>query len=296
MTISATIIKDSINKDGIRITTFELEYPRFIHSELMTHRCFSRNAASSRAIPIKVMHENIVANLAEPVEWGMNNPGMQSKQLATEDIVATAKEIWTDASDAAIYAAEQLADLGLHKQIANRISECYQHMKTIVTSTEWANWYELRNHGDADPTIHALAAEMEYQHTISIPVTLAEGHWHLPYVNATLDSAGQMWYSTKGQSLDLQTAKMISVSCCAQVSYRKNDTSIEKAKSIYERLVSMKPEHASPFEHQATPLDSAYLHMCIMPEHWPKGVTHMTKDLCFCSGNFRGWVQNRQLM
>ena len=42
--------------------TFELTYPRYIHSEFMTHRVFSRNASSSRAIPVKRMIEQVRNN------------------------------------------------------------------------------------------------------------------------------------------------------------------------------------------------------------------------------------------
>ena len=55
MPYSARILLDSLSPSGARLTTMEVRYPRFIHSEMMTHRVFSRNAASSRAIPIKKM-------------------------------------------------------------------------------------------------------------------------------------------------------------------------------------------------------------------------------------------------
>jgi thymidylate synthase ThyX len=81
--ISAKIIADSISESeyGDRITTFELEYPRFIHGELMTHRLFSRNAASSRAIPINKMMDQVLTAPAMPVEWGLNKSGMQAEEM-----------------------------------------------------------------------------------------------------------------------------------------------------------------------------------------------------------------------
>lgn len=289
--IKATIILDSISRDGIRITTFELEYPRFIHSELMTHRVFSRNAASSRAIPIAAMHEQILAETAMPVSWGKNQAGMQAKEDLPPEHTEIAKQLWAKACKDALHWSKALADLGLHKQVANRVSECFMTMKTIVTSTEWENWYELRNHSDADPTIHALAYAMERAHIESVPNALAEGQWHLPYVSAYMDEAGQQWFKQDDVVLDLETAKMISVSCCAQVSYRKSDTSLDKAKLVYEKLVGMRPFHASPFEHQATPLEPFPAFTA-----WPAGVTHLDRSGQFWSGNFKGWYQNRQLM
>ena len=57
MTISAKVVADSVSPDGIRLTTLQLRYPKFVHGEFMTHRVFSRNASSSRAIPVERMAE-----------------------------------------------------------------------------------------------------------------------------------------------------------------------------------------------------------------------------------------------
>ena len=77
--ISVKVIADSISAHTKqRITTLELEYPRFIHAELMTHRVFSRNSSSSRAIPIQTMINHIKATTAIPIHWGKNQSGMQA--------------------------------------------------------------------------------------------------------------------------------------------------------------------------------------------------------------------------
>lgn len=81
--ITSRIVADSIAPNGKRITTFELEYPRLIHSELLTHRALSRNAASSRAIPAIAMIKSVWSNPAEPVHWGMNQSGMQAETDST---------------------------------------------------------------------------------------------------------------------------------------------------------------------------------------------------------------------
>jgi len=287
--IKATIIQDSIS-NGVRITTFELEYPRFIHSELMTHRVFSRNAASSRAIPIKTMNDNISTNPAKPLSWGKNKSGMQSVDEVDEVAKAKADYEWNYAKNDAIMHSDKLASLGIHKQWANRLTEPFQHMKTVVTSTEWENWYELRAHPDAQPEIQALATEMWKAHIESVPVDLIEGQWHLPYIHREW-LEGKLTYSVDDTLYTLEEAKRLSVSCCAQVSYRKNDLSLEKADDIYHKLVTMKPFHASPFEHQATPMPTFYT-----VDIWPKGATHMDKADTLWSGNFRSWLQNRQLM
>lgn len=289
--IKATIIKDSTNK-GKRITTFELEYPRFIHSEMLTHRLFSRNAASSRAIPIATMNDNIRANPAMPFKWGINKAGMQASEQLPEDQVADAKYLWNWAKNDAIAHSENLVRLGLHKQITNRITEPFQHMKTIVTATEFGNWFELRNHPDAQPEIHELARLMlEAMHS-SQPQELCLKDWHLPYID-TEYLEGKLTYSLEDKLLTVDEARRISVSCCAQVSYRKNDTSLEKANSIFLKLRDMVPFHASPFEHQATPM---HFHSDIYGDKWEKGITHMNRQGYFGSGNFYGWIQYRQLI
>lgn len=288
--IKATIIQDS-TANGIRITTFELEYPRFIHSELMTHRVFSRNAASSRAIPIKTMNANISANPAKPLYWGVNQAGMQSDNWASEEVMDKAEYEWNYAKNDALMHSDNLAALGIHKQWANRLSEPFQHMKTVVTSTEWSNWYELRAHADAQPEIQALANAMFVEHINSTPIELASGEWHLPYIHREF-LEGKITYSVDDVLYTLDEAKRLSVSCCAQVSYRKNDLSLEKADTIYDKLCTMRPFHASPFEHQATPLMQEYVEY----SEWPKGTTHIDREHTFWSGNFRGWTQFRQLM
>ncbi len=286
--ITATIIQDSIN-NYTRITTFELGYPRFIHSELMTHRMFSRNAASSRAIPIATMNENISNNPAMPISWGINKPGMQATDMLKD--VTTAVQEWHFAKDDAIRYSKRLAKLDLHKQIVNRVTEPFQHMKTVVTATEYDNWFMLRDHPDAQPEIQDLAKRMKKAMQNSVPQSLHSGQWHLPYIHTEF-LEGRITYSLDDVLLTLEEAQRISVSCCAQVSYRKNDTSLEKADSIYTKLLDMEPFHASPFEHQATPMafTSEYY------DRWQEGVTHGDRNGYYWSGNFRGWIQYRQLL
>lgn len=290
--IIVKIIQDSIC-NGIRITTFELEYQRFIHAEFMTHRLFSRNAASSRAIPFKASCENIKNNTATPVHWGQNQPGMQAKGEVPELTKQGAKGVWEAARDAALSHATVLNDMGIHKQIVNRIPEPFSMIKVVLTATELANWYWLRAHEDAQPEIYELATKMLKAQEESTPMGLSPGQWHLPYIDRVKDE--QVWYYNNGQHVDLETAKMISASCCAQVSYRKTDDSIDKARMIYQRLIESTPCHASPVEHQATPMQVANINYNNL-EYWQDGTTHLDRGGSFWSGNFRGWIQNRQLI
>lgn len=289
--IKATIIADSIAVSGARITTFELEYPRFIHSELMTHRLFSRNAASSRAIPIAKMMEMVATCPASPVHWGADQAGMQAGREVDE---ADAEYAWRNAAERAVESAKELQAAGLHKQIVNRVLEPFQMMKTIVTATEFDNWFWLRNHPDAQPEIHELATIMLEAYQKSSARLLKPGEWHVPYVESVAGS--YFVHDSDGTAVLLteEEALKVSASCCAQVSYRVLDDSLEKALMIYDRLVEATPVHASPFEHQATPMPSNKINPLVCTSG--KGVTAMDNRMNFWSGNFKGWVQHRQLI
>lgn len=301
MTITAKIIADSINPRGTRITTFELVYPRMIHSELMTHRMFSRNSASSRAIPVKSMLDLIEADPAMPVHWGKNQPGMQANEELNEIDKKSVQGLWFTACKEAVSVARVMNDIGAHKQVINRITEPYQHMKVVLTATDGAyeNWFWLRDHKDADPTIHELASKMKVEYDGSDPVNLKFGEWHLPYVNVIHDCdivgnslnkyyAGDKDDPSSWVEVNLEQALMISASCCAQVSYRKTDGSLEKAETVFKRLIESEPMHASPVEHQALCFDNKY--------YWPVGTTHRDKNGVYYSGNLKDYIQYRQLI
>lgn len=249
--ITATVIADSISHHNKRITTLQLKYPRFIHSEFMTHRVFSRNSASSRAIPVAKMIEQVQNDPAMPIYWGLNQPGMQASK-EHEDI-STAQVWWKAAAIDAAVSATLLNELGLHKQIVNRVLEPFQWMHTIVTATEWDNFFELRCHPDAQPEFQALACAIRAAMSGSAPVERASGwqkasSWHIPYVS-----------EEERANLHPHTLTKISAARCARVSYLKHDgstPSVEDDLTLFERLVGGKPLHASPIEHQATAASS----------------------------------------
>lgn len=287
MTISAKIIADSVNQKGNRIVTMELEYPRFIHSEVMTHRMFSRNAASSRAIPIKTMLETIINDTATPVHWGKNQAGMQANSTLDEDAQRAAMNVWYDARVMATHYSNKLSNIGAHKQVANRITEAFQHMKVIVTATEWDNWFTLRNHKDAQPEIQELARVMMNAMNSSTSECLYDNEWHVPYVSTGRTLGNRIYFDSTGDEISVLDALVISASCCAQVSYRKNDESLDKAKAIFKSLIESEPRHASPIEHQAKPATDL---------EWQTGITHIDRHFNQWSGNFRDWIQYRQYL
>jgi len=286
MTISAKIIADSVSQPCTRIVTMELEYPRFIHAELMTHRMFSRNAASSRAIPIQIMLDTIHSSPAMPIHWGKNQPGMQASEEVQH--VGNAKDLWKQAAVNAAGIANMMNNIGLHKQVANRITEPFQHMKLIVTATEWDNWFKLRTHKDAQPEIQALARAMLKEFNSNVSEFLYDDEWHVPYVKTKRQQGIRRYYDSADREISLADALMISASCCAQVSYRKNNESLEKAAAIFKTLIESDPQHASPVEHQAKPIQPSNL--------WQVGITHVDRSLEQWSGNFKGWIQYRQYL
>lgn len=308
--IKATIIADSVSAHtNQRITTFELEYPRFIHSELMTHRQFSRNASSSRAIPIDKMIEQVQNNSAMPIHWGANQSGMQAEKELSYIQKELANSLWVKAKNNAVSVATEMKKIGLHKQVVNRVLEPFQMMKTLVTATNFDNFFNLRCHKDAQPEIKQLADLMYQAMQKSTPEVLQAGEWHTPYVHHTRNKDGSLCYFITGEEydiddgiwvkttdyLDQDQAIKISCSCSAQVSYRKNDTSIEKALAIYDKLVNSEPVHASAFEHCATPINPSEEEE--VDEH--NGITHWSYEkVGFVphSGNFTNWVQYRQLI
>lgn len=297
--ITAKIIADSYSAiNGKRITTFELQYPRFIHSELMTHRLFSRNAMSSRAVPIEKMISQVENDPAIPVHWGKNQSGMQAKEELTGYELGVVQALWEDAANEVAYNAKQMSQQGAHKQIVNRILEPFQLMKTVLTATEFDNFFWLRKHEDAQPEIKELAERMyeQLEWNKLLTVELDGGDWHTPYYEAG--------YWLQDDETPLEDALAISSSCCAQVSYRLLDDSIEKARKVYQRLVESTPVHASPFEHQATPMRFNYgadllkaaREVGVDEPMFDDGTTHMDSAGNFWSGNFKGWTQHRQLI
>ena len=239
------MILDSVSKEGIRLTTMELTYPRFIHSEFMTHRVFSRNASSSRAIPVHKMIDMIRETPAEPIHWGKNQSGMQAENAVDPDTEHRAQLVWKHAAIDACKHAEEMVKLGIHKQVANRITEPFAHIKVLVTATEWENFFSLRCHPDAQPEIQELAVQMKRCMSESTPTELSYYQWHLPFVTAE-----------EKDHHDLSDLLKASTARCARVSYMNHDGSkpdMNKDAVLYDQLITSRPIHASPTEHQAAP-------------------------------------------
>lgn len=260
---SVEIVLDSISEAGCRITTMKLLFPRYILAQFNTHRVFSRNASSSRAIPISKMIEKIKANPAIPLTWGSNKAGMQAGEELSDEKIIKAYNEWIKALDLAIGQAEVLYDIGLHKQHVNRILEPFMLTEVLVTATEWDNFFELRCHEDAQPEIQHLANLMRDALNESEPVLR---YTHVPFVKH------DEWKVSFDGEVESDYPMKLSTARCARASYTLRDGSIDREKDIalHDRLVVAKPLHASPAEHQAVAM----------------------KDDSF-NRNFRGWSMYR---
>lgn len=291
--ISATVVADSISLSGKRITTLEIECPRIILAEINTHRMISKNYSSTRAIPIQTQIDLIKSSPALPVFYGKNQSGMVAEQELDSVEIESAKWLIKQVLHEVVEGVQGLQKIGLHKQSAARYLEPWMHVKGVLTSTEWENFFWLRCHPDAQPEFQELARAIENAIILSEPVSLEYGEWHMPYFE------DGYWYPN--MSVSLEDALKISASCCAQVSYRKNDDSIEKAQLVWDRLnigSKDKPQHVSPTEHQATPIYNTGIvrNNTCFSSTWQDGITAYHKQLGFMSGNLSGWIQHRQLI
>lgn len=242
--INVKILADSINSRGVRLTTWELEYPRTILAQVNTHRNgFARNTASNRAIPIEKNIEQVKNDMFYPI-WTKNKSGMQGEIVEDSNLIDEANNIWLDAFKHVSDAMLRLNRLGIHKQNANRLLEPFQYVKTVLTACNDGldNFYKLRIHKDAQAEIRDLAIKMKESQDKNDPVFLQFGEWHLPYIT-----------EEDRRNLSIDEQKHISVSCCAQVSYRKINTTKEKALAIYEKLINGDIIHGSAFEHVCRP-------------------------------------------
>lgn len=276
--IEAKIVADSTSSAYSRITTFVLTYPRFIHAEFMTHRVFSRNASSSRAIPINKQIQEVIDNPAIPLLFRKNQKGMQAGEPVENQTAA--KEMWLQGRDLAVGVAKSMVAMDIHKQYVNRILEPYAHITVICTATNYDNFFALRVHPDAQPEICELATQMLNAYKVNLSKHVADGYWHLPLlttedIKECCDRYGVECLKDSG--LALQLAIKRSVAKCARVSYKNHDgskTTAQQDLDLYNRLLGNAPIHASPAEHQAM----------AVPQ----------KDVQ--SGNLKGWVQYRQTL
>ena len=275
--IRAEVICDSVSPTGQRLTTIEATMHRFVLSEFNTHRVLSRNSASSRAIPFHKQAERVASNPAIPVSFPTEQRGMQGGDELSDKDSRTARHLWLQSRDHALNYARHLADLGVHKSVVNRILEPFMWHTVIVTATDWDGFFGLRCNELAQPEIRHVAEAIRSAYHSSTPSSMEYYEWHLPYIDdEDYDAAEQLAYGVGVDNRDgrvTQILKQVSSARCARVSYLTHDgvRDIEKDLTLFERLSSARPMHASPMEHVATPVVSEVSVL----------------------GNFTGWKQFR---
>lgn len=261
---SATVICDSISPQGRRLTTLEVVIHRFTLAEVNTHRAFSRNSASSRAIPLRRQLEKVQTAPAVPVSFPAEQPGMQGGAELEGIFLENAVDEWHAAAQSAIEHAARLGGLGVHKSICNRVLEPFMWHTVIISSTDWENYFRQRCSPLAQPELRTASEAMRDALAQSTPKRLEHGQWHMPYMHEEDLALCQ---------LNAFDPREVSAARCARVSYLTHDghRDITQDHLLYRRLVTADPPHMSPLEHVATP----------------------TEEFALSGGNFRGWTQLR---
>lgn len=249
----ATIIADSVNPCGDRLTTFEIKLHRYVLAEFNTHRVNSRNFQSSRACPVERMIANVIEDNVYPLHWGRKQKGMVADLEIDEADQLEAIAIWDEAREAAIGYVRRLLEIDVHKQVANRLLEPFMAITGIVTATDYQNFFNQRCHPDSQPEIRALADAMKTAYDASKPDLLQAGEWHLPFIEL---EERQEW---KNGLIDIATLIKVLTGRCARVSYLNHDgkRDIMADIKLHDRLLSSTPPHLSPFEHVAQALGTS---------------------------------------
>lgn len=267
------LLLDSVTAADKRATSFKLHYPKMVHGDFMTHRVFSRNASSSRAIPNKRLSATTAGDMYIP-EFRLDRPGMQPGEYLSPEMQATAQFIWRDAAEYCIIASRKLSDIKVGKQWANRMIEWFGYINVIVTATDYDNFIGLRDELTED--LWPMAQDEIYFQATAIrdllansrPKLLREGEWHLPMTRPG-EFAG----------LPLDHRLRIDAARCAGISYETvtgDPMTVETADRICNKLLTARRVHASPFEHQCSP-----------------DPDDRRPDL---HGNLDGWIQHRKLI
>lgn len=279
MSYEVKILADSLSPENNRLTTMEVVLPRVVLAEFNTHRMFSRNSASSRAIPVEKMLKRVEDDPFIPIYWGKNQKGMQADTELSQSEQLVAEHSWLKARDSAVKHARQLLEIGIHKQITNRLLEPWLWHTIIVSATEWDNFFALRTHKDAQPEIRKAAVMMKSMYDASEPKKLEFNQWHLPLI-----TENESWASNGITHYSISDICKVSAGRCARVSYLTHDGKRDPKADIElcERLASS--GHMSPLEHVARPMTSHDIQQM--------GLNASTRFLA----NYRGWVQMRKLI
>lgn len=246
---SAKIIADSISPAGHRFTTFEAVYPRIVLAEVNTHRTLSRVSASSRAVPVEKMIRRALEDPYVPTHWGKNQKGMQAEEDVDAETAQKAVAVWLKIRDQVVLGVRELLELGIHKQITNRWLEAAQWHPTVISATEWSNFFNLRDHKDAHPDFRDLAHAMRELRIKSEPAQISYDAWHLPYVDPLMENIEPDKKDTHWSYWG-----KISVGRCARVSTLTHEgkRDLQADVGLHDKMFT--GGHMSPYENVARPM------------------------------------------
>lgn len=258
---TAKILADSINGTGSRLTTFEVEVPKYVLGQLAKHRQLSMNFESSRAKPFWRVLEQVVHDPYIPTRFGKYSSGMQPVGYFNQNEVIGIIEEWVTSAHSAAHQAIDVGyrddDQGVYseahrrlrlavwngktldwfkdnppevaKELLNRILEPYMKVKGVVSATEWDNFIQLRANPEAQDDINYLAQDINRLLAENNPTFVSAGACHLP---------------------DLGKNPTEVVENIARVSYGNHrSTTKREPGALYEQLAES--GHWSPFEHVA---------------------------------------------
>lgn len=286
----------SINEVGDELVTWEVEYPYFVHQDALTHRMLSRNASSSRAIPIRKVLDQVATHPAMPMFWGRNQAGMQAHSELNLENLLESELIWLRARDSALRAAEELVRIGLHKQLVNRILMPWIWIRVLYSATDFENFFHLRQSDrtadviperipeplypndyrylqslidptfGAQPEVQCFVRMMKLSYLNSTPRLKKTGEWHLPFLEEREGEKERLI----SEGYEAEDFPAISSGRCARISYLTHDGKHDVGEDIRLAGDLVDDDGWSPMEHpaKATP----YLR----------------------AGNFTGWVQQRK--
>lgn len=271
--IKAEIIAHSRNiETGDELITYRLTYPRMLLAQVNTYKQITKITSSSRAQPFNKVVEVIENDPFIPLAYQRAHKGMQGTEYFTDEEEIRQRDLeWLTARDKAVEQAKKLNDLGVTKQVTNRILEAYMWVTQLVTGTREAyehlfnqrcpeyevggvkgrskremgldlsdeEWL-LSNKGHAEIHFMDLAEKMYDALRDSEPKELKPGELHVPYLDTPL------------MTPDLFPEDVIKYSCglTAHTSYTTigdgTKMTIEKARGLFDHC--LENGHYSVFE------------------------------------------------
>jgi hypothetical protein len=254
MSYACKVIADSIGPTGCRITTLEVTYPLAVHWDFLRHQMFSmyeqaHSVASNRAIPTKTYLRRILECPAEPLRWGMNQPGMAASEEVSGWCLVVGKRVHAFVRTIAVVGAWIMFKLGFHKEVANWHVMPSAWVTQIVTATDWENFDALRIHPAARAEMRKIATMMRDARNASTPRELGEGGWHLPLVRGT-----ELLRAYETNDSDEEAERelwKISAARVARVSLLKHGESRAVANELEKANDLLSLGHMSPFDHPA---------------------------------------------